>query len=91
MDKEMKTRLIDLANELRLAGSAIAELHHRMDKIYCESIGEAVNAEAVTDELKERVTRLESAMDDLRGVEANLLSNSLEMALIVELEEKPNA
>ena len=91
MDKEMKTRLIDLANELRLAGSAIAELHNRMDKIYCESIGEAVNAEAVTDELKERVTRLESAMDDLRGVEANLLSNSLEMSLIVKLEEKPNA
>ena len=91
MDKEMKTRLIDLANELRLAGSAIAELRNRMDKIYCESIGEAVNAEAVTDELKERVTRLESAMDDLRGVEANLLSNSLEMSLIVKLEEKPNA
>lgn len=92
MDKEMKTRMLDIANELRLAGSAIAELHHRVDKLYCESIGEAVNAEAVTDELKERVNRLGDVMANLRDVEARLLSNSLDMSLIAEIgEEKPNA
>lgn len=92
MDKEMKESVVTIANELRLAGSAIAELSHLVDKLYCESIGEAVNAEAVTDELRERTNRLASVMDDLRAVEARLLSNSLEMASIAEMgSEKHNA
>lgn len=90
MDKEMKERIVDIANELRLAGSAIAELCHLVDKLYCESIGEAVNAEAVTDELRERTNRLDSVLDDLRAVEAQLLSNSLEMASIAELGSEKN-
>jgi hypothetical protein len=88
MDKEMKTNLIDLANEMRLAGSAVAELSHRVDKIYGESMGEAVNAEAVTSELKERVERLQDVVDQLRAVEAYLLSNSLNLADLVERASK---
>lgn len=88
MDKQMKTNLIDLANEMRLAGSAVAELSHRVDKIYGESMGEAVNAEAVTDELKERVERLQDVVDQLRAVESYLLSNSLNLADLVERANK---
>lgn len=91
MDKEMKTRLIEQANELRLAGSAIAELAHNIDKIYGESMGEAVNAEAVTPELKERVERLQDVVDQLRVVESYLLSNSLNLADLVERASKNNA
>lgn len=91
MDKEMKTRLIEQANELRLAGSAIAELAHNIDKIYGESMGEAVNAEAVTPELKERVERLQDVVDQLRVVESYLLSNSLNLADLVERANKNNA
>lgn len=90
MDKEMKENIVTIANELRLAGSAIAELCHLVDRLYCESIGEAVNAEAVTDELRERTNRLDSVLDDLRAVEAQLLSNSLEMASIAELGSEKN-
>ena len=91
MDKEMKTRLIEQANELRLAGAAIAELAHNIDKIYGESMGEAVNAEAVTPELKERVERLQDVVDQLRVVESYLLSNSLNLADLVERASKNNA
>lgn len=91
MDKEMKTNLIEQANELRLAGSAIAELAHNVDKIYGESMGEAVNAEAVTPELKERVERLQDVVDQLRVVESYLLSNSLNLADLVERASKNNA
>lgn len=91
MDKEMKTNLIEQANELRLAGSAIAELAHKIDKIYGESMGEAVNAEAVTPELKERVERLQDVVDQLRVVESYLLSNSLNLADLVERASKNNA
>lgn len=91
MDKEMKNNLIEQANELRLAGSAIAELAHNVDKIYGESMGEAVNAEAVTPELKERVERLQDVVDQLRVVESYLLSNSLNLADLVERASKNNA
>ena len=91
MDKEMKNNLIEQANELRLAGSAIAELAHNIDKIYGESMGEAVNAEAVTPELKERVERLQDVVDQLRVVESYLLSNSLNLADLVERASKNNA
>ena len=91
MDKEMKTNLIEQANELRLAGSAIAELAHNVDKIYGESMGEAVNAEAVTPELKERVERLQDVVDQLRVVESYLLSNSLNLADLVERANKGEA
>lgn len=91
MDKEMKMNLIEQANELRLAGSAIAELAHNIDKIYGESMGEAVNAEAVTPELKERVERLQDVVDQLRVVESYLLSNSLNLADLVERANKGEA
>lgn len=91
MDKEMKNNLIEQANELRLAGSAIAELAHNVDKIYGESMGEAVNAEAVTPELKERVERLQDVVDQLRVVESYLLSNSLNLADLVERANKGEA
>ena len=91
MDKEMKNNLIEQANELRLAGSAIAELAHNIDKIYGESMGEAVNAEAVTPELKERVERLQDVVDQLRVVESYLLSNSLNLADLVERANKGEA
>ncbi len=86
MDIHMKAELIDLANELRLAGSAIAELSHRADRVYCDSLGEALNAKDLSKTLQDRVNRLNDAVEDLRGVEACLLRDSLDLAIIAEMD-----
>jgi hypothetical protein len=76
MEKEMKGALLDVANELRLAGSAIDDLSHTVSKAFSETLGDMIGVKerkALRDEAK----ALEDAFNALRRLSADCYKVSL--------------
>ena len=78
MEKETRGGLLDVANELRLAGSAIDDLGHTVSKAYSEAIGDLIGAR-LDDGTREEAKALESAVDDLRELSASCYKVALRL------------
>lgn len=78
MEKETRGGLLDVANELRLAGNAIDDLGHTVSKAYSEAIGDLIG-DRIGDDTKEEAKALESAVDDLRELSASCYKIALRL------------
>jgi hypothetical protein len=85
MEKEMKGALLDVANELRLAGSAIDDLSHTVSKAFGETLGDMIGVKE-SEVLRDEARALEDAFNALRRLSADCYRVSLSLGALTEDE-----